>query len=361
MTTKYNLVKETIKSWIVEGKVAPHQKIMSENELVEHFSVSRHTVRQAIGELVNEGWLYREQGRGTFCAYREHLRRKHTDKMIGIVTTYISDYIFPSIIRGAESFLSSKGYSIILASTNNQIEEEKNCLQTLLGKNIDGLIIEPTRSAMYNSNLDYYLQLEANQIPYVMINATYPQLQPPSLTMDDELGGYIATKHLIDSGHKQIVGLFKTDDLQGVNRMKGFVRAHREHQLPITPSTIISFNTEEKEWKPQQELRELLSAKGSRPTGIVCYNDQIAISLLDVTRELKLRVPEDISMVGYDDSLLAEASEVKLTSIKHPQTIMGEEAAKMLLDIIEGKADRQTLPPVVYKPELVIRKSTQRV
>jgi GntR family transcriptional regulator of arabinose operon len=277
------------------------------------------------------------------------------------VTTYISDYIFPSIIRGAESYLSSKGYSIILASTNNDLAEERNILQTLLGKNIDGLIIEPTQSAMYNTNLDYYLQLEANRIPYVMINATYPQLQPPSLTMDDEQGGYLATKHLIELGHQRIVGLFKTDDLQGVNRMQGFVRAHREHQLPITPSTIISFNTKEKDWKPQQELREILTSQGSKPTGIVCYNDQIALSLLDVTRELMLRVPEDISIVGYDDSSLAEASEVKLTTIKHPQTAMGEDAANMLLDIIEGKVDRQTLLPIVYHPELVIRKSTQNV
>jgi GntR family transcriptional regulator of arabinose operon len=361
-TKKYEQIKEAIKSSILEGKIVPHQKISSENELVKEFRVSRHTVRQAIGELVNEGWLYRQQGKGTFCAERHQNHRPGNNKTIAIITTYISDYIFPSIIRGAESYLSSKGYSVLLASTNNQIEQETRCLQKVLAQPIEGLIVEPTKSAISNPNLNYYLNLELNRIPYVMINAYYPELSPLSITVDDEGGGYVATEHLIQLGHRRIIGVFKRDDLQGVKRMKGFVRAHRAFQLPIQPGMIVSFDTKEKyDGTLKKAVRHLLSSKRERPTAIFCYNDEIALQLFEVLREMRLKVPEDISIVGFDDSQLAEATEIKLTTVKHPKMLMGEDAAKLILEMIHSKKQITDITPIVYPAELVIRKSTASV
>ena len=132
--TKYNMVKEKITDWITSGKVKPGEKIYSENELVKMFGVSRHTVRQAVGDLVHEGWLYREQGAGTFCSFKKAeveqtvLPTQTNGKNIGVITTYISDYIFPSIIRGIESYLTAQGYSLTFACTDNDIEKEKQCL-----------------------------------------------------------------------------------------------------------------------------------------------------------------------------------------------------------------------------------------
>ncbi|MEW9673926.1 GntR family transcriptional regulator [Ammoniphilus sp. 3BR4] len=356
---KYSVVKEGIKKWILEEKYKPHEKIASENELADIFAVSRQTVRQAIGELVNEGWLYREQGRGTFCARRHdpEVAGRKSEKIIAVITTYISDYIFPSIIRGAESYLSEKGYSILLSSTNNSLESEMHCLQNILDRNIDGLIVEPTKSGGFNPNLNYYFTLENNKIPYVMINAYYSELNPISLTMDDETGGYLATEHLIRLGHKKIAGLFKTDDLQGINRMKGYVRAHREYHLPIEPEMILSYNTENKEFKLIQEAKQLMQGKGTpeKPTAFVCYNDEIALSLLDMARELGLHIPDDLSIVGYDDSTIATASE--LTTIQHPKARMGKDAAELILNMIESNKE-QKIEPIIYQPTLIVRQST---
>jgi GntR family transcriptional regulator of arabinose operon len=116
MATKLDKVKQEIKSRILDGTFQPNQKISSESELMKQFAVSRHTVRAAIGELVNKGWLYREQGAGTFCADRSmdsRLMSGSNQKNIAIITTFISEYIFPSIIRGAESYLSKHGYNVI--------------------------------------------------------------------------------------------------------------------------------------------------------------------------------------------------------------------------------------------------------
>ncbi|WP_202077684.1 substrate-binding domain-containing protein [Caldalkalibacillus salinus] len=365
MQTKYNKVKQAIRSQILDGTFVPHQKISSENELMKEFGVSRHTIRVAIGELVNEGWLYREQGAGTFCADRSLQDVKnHDQKNIAIMTTYISDYIFPEIIRGAESYLSSLGYQVSLFSTNNNLDNEKRVLENILTQGVDGLIIEPTKSAFSNPNINYYLNLERSNIPYIMVNAFYDELEPLCIMMDDEKGGFIQTEHLIEKGHRTILGFFQTDDMQGVKRMKGYIKAHRVHQIPINPKHMITYYSEEKKTKPIQELKNLLGNQEDKPTAIVGYNDELVLQLLDVLREQKIQVPRDMSIVGYDSSSLAQVSEVKLSSIHHPKHVMGETAAKMIVDLIRekhatSKKEKTELDSVIYEPELIIRQSTK--
>lgn len=367
MQTKYSIVKQAIKSKILDGTFQTHQKISSESELMKQFSVSRHTVRLAIGELVNQGWLYREQGAGTFCADRsneDQTKIVKDQKNIAIITTYISDYIFPSIIRGAESYLSQNGYHVSLFSTNNDHDNERRFLEKILTQHFDGVIVEPTKSAISNPNINYYLNLERQNIPYIMINAYYDELEPLSITLNDEQGGYLQTEHLIDLGHTNIVGFFKNDDGQGSKRMKGYLKAHRKHGLSINPNNIVLYKTEEKYQKPQDELEKILNLpEQERPTGLVCYNDELAIALLDVIRNKGVAVPEELSMIGFDDSFLAEVSEVKLTSVKHPQSEMGEAAAQMILNMVKdnngvSKKSKEPIESIVFEPELVLRNST---
>ncbi len=362
--TKVSMVKQKIKEWITDGKVSPGEKIYSENELVKMFEVSRHTVRQAVGDLVHEGWLTREQGAGTFVSQRQNKTQRSvsTGKNIGVITTYITDYIFPSIIKGIESYLSEHGYSLTFACTDNNPEKERQCLESMLNRSIDGLIVEPTRSSSYNPNLHYYLQMEQNNIPYLMINQYYPQLNPPHLILNDEKGGFIATEHLIKLGHQKVIGLFKSDDIQGLNRMQGFIRAFRENEISFFPEMIITYTTEEKDKILFKKLKDVLILEEKRPTGIICYNDEIAINVLNLLRELELKVPEDISIVGYDDSYLTEASETKITSVTHPKTEMGVEAAKWIVATVENRESEVVEnSQKMYEPELVIRNSTKAI
>lgn len=358
------MVKQKIKEWITDEKVSPGEKIYSENELVKMFEVSRHTVRQAVGDLVHEGWLTREQGAGTFVSQRQNKTERPvpTGKNIGVITTYITDYIFPSIIKGIESYLTDHGYSLTFACTDNNPEKERQCLESMLNRSIDGLIVEPTRSSGYNPNLHYYLQMEQNNIPYLMINQYYPQLNPPHLILNDEKGGFIATEHLIKLGHQKVIGLFKSDDIQGLNRMQGFIRAFRENEISFFPEMIITYTTEEKDKILLKKLKDVLILEEKRPTGIICYNDEIAINVLNLLRELELKVPEDISIVGYDDSYLTEASETKITSVTHPKTEMGVEAAKWIVATVENRESEVVEnSQKMYEPELVIRNSTKAI
>lgn len=359
--TKYSIVKDHILDWIKDGTVRPGEKIPPESELVQSFKVSRHTIRQAVGELVNEGYLYREQGSGTYCSQvlptleAEITERANNGKNIGVITTYMSDYIFPSIIRGIESHLASKGYTLTLSCTNNDVDKERQCLEMMLDRQIDGLIVEPTKSSNYNPNIKYYLELEQQNIPYLMINQYYSQLMPPHLMMDDERGGFLAAEHLINLGHERIIGLFKTDDLQGVYRMRGFLRAFREYNIPLEPELIITYTTEELISSFYDSIGRLFENGKHRPSAVVCYNDQLALSVLDQLRKLHLSVPRDVSLVGYDDSVLAVATEVKLTSIIHPKQELGRAAAERIIAAVEKK---EAPPSHIYEPELIIRNST---
>ena len=350
---KYTQLKEYIKDRILRGELSPGEKLASENDLARQFSLSRHTVRQALGELENEGLIYREQGRGTFCKPNF----KNTRPNIAVLTTYISDYIFPAIIKGIEEVFSSEGFNLILASTNNDQAKEAQCLESLMNQAIVALIVEPTKSAQASPNLRYYQELAANGIPYLMMHACYPELDPAYILMDDERCGYLAGEYLLQLGHRRIAGIFKSDDLQGVKRQRGFLAAFAAYGLTVDPELIGNYETEQLHSYPLQFGRSLLQ-RNPRPTAIVCYNDQIALEILDAIRDAGLKVPQDISLIGCDDSLLASASEVKLTTFRHPKAEMGCQAARFIIDMLNGKIEK---PSLIYHPELIIRSSCQSI
>lgn len=349
---KYHQLKEHFRKKIRAGEIAPGERLPSETELVRKFRLSRDTVRKAFGELEHEGWVFREQGRGTFCSFRE----KGNGRTIAVLTTYISNYIFPSIISGIERILSSAGYILILANTWNDRQKEAQRLENLLNHDISGLLIEPTKSAKSDLNRDYFYELQQRRIPFLFLHATYPELDSAYLVMDDEAGGFQATQHALQMGHRRIAGIFKADDLQGVRRQEGFHRAMKEFGCQVPEDFIGNYDTEQLFSFPYQYTRYLLQ-KDDPPTAIICYNDEIALKSIEAIRDSGRKVPEDISIIGYDNSHLAEASHPKLTSINHPKEEMGGRAAEMILDMILGKVDK---PRFTYPPELVVRSSCQR-
>lgn len=359
-THKYLVIKQEILKWIQSGRLKANDQMPSENEIAEQFQVSRQTVRQSLGELEQEGWLYRLQGKGTFVCIPT-AQTGHSVQTIGVITTYISNYIFPLIVRGAEAVLRNKGYRLVLSSTDNDKEKERESLSLMMRQPLSGLIIEPTKSAEGNPNLNYFLSLDYQQIPYIMINERYPEMNCPYIKMDDEEGGFLAAEHLIQLGHRRIAGFFKTDDLQGVNRLKGFIRAHHHYQVPLLPHLVIHYSTAEKQTKSYDAAIALLGSPEERPSSFVSYNDELALHLLGAIRHCGMSVPLDISLVGFDDSTLATATEVKLTTLSHPKTQLGTDAAELLIRMIEGKHNPKHVDAVVkiYKPELIIRESTR--
>ncbi|BCN30333.1 GntR family transcriptional regulator [Anaeromicropila herbilytica] len=355
---KYYILMEELKNAILSGKIKPGEKLPSENELSLKYSISRHTVRKALSILTNEGYIIAEHGKGTYCS--ERLKNHSASKNIAVVTTYISDYIFPRLIKGIDNVLTANGYSIILKNTGNSRKNEARCLDDIMTKNIDGLIIEPSKSDIYCKNINQYNNLDQLGIPYVFIQGTYQSLKDkPSILMDDMEGSYMLTKYLIELGHKSIVGIFKVDDSQGVLRHKGYVKALNEAGFPYDPDKVIWFHTEDRDIKPKESIKDIILSK-VQIDGIVCYNDQIAYEVIRELQDMNKKVPEDISVTGYDDSMIASNGPIKLTTIAHPKEKLGEMAAELLLEKIHGIDDNESKVARLIEPQMIIRESCMK-
>lgn len=353
--TKYNALADFLREEILMGSIRPGEKIPSENELAEKFSMSRHTVRKAISMLVNEGYLSARHGQGTYCVDRRAGRVRSGN--IGVITTYISEYIFPRIIQGIDKVLSGNGYSIILKNTGNDTGMEALCLKDILTKNVEGLIVEPTKSVLFSNNIKYYEALDSHRIPYIFIHGYYQLLENRSyILLDDAKGMYEAVGYLAGLGHRKIVGIFKADDIQGINRHKGYAKALNDAGLEYDPDNVIWFHTEDRETKPSQTVRHMIET-AQRIDAIACYNDQVAVRILKQLYDLGIKVPQDISVTGFDDSFLSENSPVELTTVTHPKEKLGELAAQILLQML--KDDDYLKKPVheILVPKLVIKGS----
>ncbi|MFD1449019.1 GntR family transcriptional regulator [Oceanobacillus profundus] len=349
---QYQVIMDDIKSKILSGEYNILEQIPTESALQETYNVSRHTVRKAILELSNEGFLRSEKGSGTYVSnqYQSKSTGNSNNKTIGVITTYISDYIFPSIIRGIEGRLNKDNYSLLLASTNNDVEQEKKALEMMLSYGVDGLIVEPTKSNLYNPNIAYYLSFIEQDIPFIMINAYYEELDVPFLCLDDVQSSYLATKEMISKGHTQIGLISKADDLQGKFRMKGYIKALGEAKLSFQPEHVFSYNTET---KPDlyANLKKFLIENRDVLTAIVCYNDEVGFVVVNLCRQLGISIPEELSIIGQDNSYIAQNANTKLTTLTHPQEEMGHDAADWVIKKLQGRKD--LLNEYYYQPVLI--------
>ncbi|MGL4694596.1 GntR family transcriptional regulator [Enterococcus larvae] len=358
MAAKYQQIANEIRTKILNEEYPVGSVISPELKLQESYQVSRHTIRQAIALLANEGFLRKEKGSGTYVDDRfktKDASEKRT-KTIGVITTYLSDYIFPSIIRGIEETLRENGYSLLLASTGNDPQQERKCLESMISQQVDGLIVEPTRSNQYNPNLSYYLSLKESGIPVVMINSHYEELDLPYISLDDVKAGFAATSFMLDQGIDQLALIVKIDDLQGKLRMKGFIEAFEKAKLMFDSANIFTYTTEEKQEVVARVVQRLLDETNTIK-GIVCYNDEIANSLAQSLTASGKQIPEDFAIIGQDDSYLSTAGEIPLTTISHPKEQLGRDAAQWMIRAIDKKIISDN---ILYDPQVIERQSTKK-
>lgn len=357
---KYYDLMEDLRKQILSGEIKPGEKLPSENELSAEYEVSRQTVRKALQILQNEGYIYAEHGRGTFCS--EMMRHTKQSKNIAVVTTYLSDYIFPRVIQGIDQVLTENGYSILLKNTRNSRSLEAKCLEELLQKDIDGLIIEPSKSQIFCKHMNLYEMLDQYEIPYVFIQGSYSQMKKkPHILLNDCRGSFLLTEYLISLGHRDIVGVFKADDAQGQERHKGYVQALQKAGIAYDPDKVVWFYTEDRKTHPFEKMRQMAGEREKLYfDAVVAYNDQIALGIIKALEEEGLNCPEDVSVTGYDNSYLASTGKIPLTTVAHPQERLGGMAAELLLKLIkEGNTEAEE-NHILIEPELIIRSSCKK-
>jgi GntR family transcriptional regulator of arabinose operon len=226
------------------------------------------------------------------------------------------------------------------------VDNERDILNMLLMKPIDGIIVEGTKTALPNPNIDLYHGIKKANIPLVFINGYYPEFKPAVYVVaDDRAGGMAAVSLLISKGRKNIAGVFKSDDIQGHRRYAGYAEALREAHISIRDDHVLWYTTETREKLIRTALPELLRGCDA----VVCYNDEIAIQVLDILKENAVRVPDTIAVVSFDGSVFSTVSSPKLTSFLLKKEDVGRIAAAKLVNMIKGFEEKPYVIPWIVE------------
>jgi DNA-binding LacI/PurR family transcriptional regulator len=332
---------------------------VSIKDIAEAAGVSHSTVSRALGDspLVKAETKTRIQRLAQEMGYTPDAiaRSLVTQKTltVGVVVTTITDPFVAEVVQGIEDAAHENGYSVILASSNAEPDRELAAVEMLRSKRVDCLIVTSSRvGALY---LDH---LERIGVPVVLVNNHNQQSgrYTFSISVDNQHGGRVATRHLIERGHRRIGYVTgPADHSDDADRMAGYRQALEEAGLPFRADWILSGNGR---LDGGEQALDALVRLDPPPTAVFCYNDMTAIGLMCAARRAGFALPQDLALVGFDDIPLASRVFPPLTTLAQPQRDMGHQAMHMALELIHGPEESESFDDVLIKGKLIVRETT---
>lgn len=346
MSAKYIQLANLLKN-LIEKNAGDTFKLPTEAALCQKYGVSRQTVRKALSVLEEEHLIEKRRGSGSYSTGLSGEAEKDT---VAVLVCSDTEYIYPELLADLRTRLQENGLSCTVHVTDNQISREREILQQLLEHPVRGILSEGCKTAFPTPNHDLYSRLAQKGTSILFFRGNYSNLPDyPSVKDDNYEGGYYLGKYLASLGHKKIAGIFKGDDIQGFERCFGLFSALRDENISFCEECICFFDTAQLIGLQKKQdtgfLSEFILKQLKNSTAVVCYNDEIAYWLIKELAYKNLRVPEDISIVCFDNSYLSELSTVQITSLSHKNHEMGTVAAQMLIKLMKGQpAASQKLP-----------------
>ncbi|HCE2129804.1 transcriptional repressor PurR [Vibrio parahaemolyticus] len=315
---------------------------------VSHVINKTRFVSEEISERVNNA--AKELNYYAPSALARSLKVNRT-KTIGMLVTTSTNPFFGEVVKGVERSCYHKGYSLILCNTEGDNERMRQSINTLLQKRVDGLIL--MCSSLEGERIDVFERYP--DIPVVVMDWG-PMLFTSDKIQDNSLrGGYLAAKYLIDCGHTEIGCI--TGPLikhQAQMRYEGYKRAMNEAGLEFNANWIIESDFEcEGGYHAFKQMAE----RGTLPSSIFVSNDMMAMGVINAANELGIKVPDDLSIIGYDDIHIAKFMSPSLTTIHQPKYRLGQAAVETLVRRLDDKSNEAQV--VQLEPTLVIRNSVK--
>jgi len=270
---------------------------------------------------------------------------------IGLIIPEIVHYFFSQVISGIEDVANDAGYHIIICQSNESFSREVKNVQALLSSRIEGLLLSVSKETR---NLDHLKNLRNKNIPIVFFDRVPNDFQADHVIIDDFKGAYLAVKHLIDVGCRQIAHLGTSKDMGiGLERYNGYLQALKDHRLTVNEHLIIDCDT----YKAARLITRKLIYGSDPVDGIFAVNDRTAIGALQTAKECGIKIPREMAIVGFSNGIYSNMTDPPLTTVEQFGYQMGQDAARMLLDRLFSK---ENYPPQrkLIKPELIIRGST---
>jgi LacI family transcriptional regulator len=304
-------------------------------------AVTRMRVQAAIAEL---GFVRNESARQL---------RAGRSRSIAYVVLDAGNPFFTDVARGIEEAAQAAGMALFLCNSNQDPQRERDYLDLLLEQRVQGVLITPV-----NPDLSQLDTLRSRGMPVVLVDRAPAEVDVCCVDVDDVLGGDLAVRHLLESGHRRIGfvgGPFFIPQVR--DRHQGALRALKRVRRPA--DSLVVLETDGLNVREGRRAGERLAGlpAGRRPTAVFCANDLLALGLLQEMTRQGQQVPKDLTIVGYDDIEFTEAAAVPLTSVRQPRHLIGRTAAELLLEEAAGGAEHAH-KRVQFQPELVVRASS---
>ena len=354
----YEQIEKIIKNKIKSGELKPGDQIGSHHELTKEFNVSLITIKKALSNLVKENVLFTRIGKGTYVAEKQAVSTTLSGhKTIGLVLQDLNHPFFTKIVHGLEERAYELGFNLLISNSSGKIEKEESQIEHFRKIGVDALTIG-SLSLQYRAT-EAIQKLHNDNFPYVM----FSYMHDPDywyVGINQELGGYIAAEHLIKLGYKSIAyAHVGKGNLLSEVRKNGYTRALMEYDRPYIAENIFYMSDEytdrsmtrfELGYKFGKEFKSLYK----RPDALFLYSDLVALGFAQAVQEEGLSIPDDIAIIGFDNTEIGQFSSVPLTTIHSPAHKIG----KTVVDILNKRLTGNDVSNrTIFKPTLVVRES----
>ncbi len=342
---KYQNLKDYLIAKIRSGGLAGSGRLDSEPQLCERFSLSRNTIRQAIQELENEGYVYRIHGKGTFIRNATPVTSRKIALMI-YDTAYMAHPVTGGLIRGIDETLSRNGYILDILASKRSFHDE-NLMR--LAESYAGFLI-----GTYQLDELMLAELEKISLPHLFVK-NYPMNHDVhAARINFTHAGFLAAEHLIRTGCGNLALIYSGDRIAISAEFKeGVYSAALEHGARLRRENIFIADFSDRLAIP--EICAELLRHEDRPDGMICASDELAIALLAELKRHGVSVPGDISVIGCNNTENSTLTTPPLSTVDIPVMELGRRSADLLLRMIHG----ETAQPELLEPSLVIRGSTR--
>ncbi|MBB6670882.1 GntR family transcriptional regulator [Cohnella nanjingensis] len=370
----YTQIRQYIRDQIERKAWLPGDRIPSENELAGRFNVSRITVKNALSKLNEEGLIFRVQGKGSFISpdpFGEPLIYA-PDAALGGKNKGLVAYLMPRLVNsftarmldGVEAELAKHGYRLIFCKTKDSQEIEKEVLQEVIQLGVKGIIIFPVDGETYSEDI---LRLTLIDFPLVVIDRYLRGIETNCVYADNVEGARMATEHLISLNHTKIGFLSTvypgTTSLE--DRLVGYEKALAEHHIPVehrlrlthfAPEPMNTVLDEGIADETAKKEMQLYLKENPDMSAVFAVNSAVGLTLIEAAVDMGIRVPEDLSVVFFDNYELAALSAIPPTCVSQDELEIGKEAVRLLVSVIDNPKKERSR--VVLPNKLIVRKST---
>lgn len=287
----------------------------------------------------------------------QSLKKGHS-KSIGIVLSSVDNQFFSQVINGIESEAYSQGYNVIFTQTHESYELELKNISHLTHRSIDGLLISLSTET---NDVEHLTKLQAQGLPIVLFDRISDAIETHKVVADNFKGAYEATQHLIDSGYQRIAHITSTSYTSVTKeRLMGYKQALTDNHIDINEDYIKYCHHGGMDLSENQQLLHELLTLPLRPDAIFTTWDKITTTTLSILRQLKIRIPEDIALLGFTNTLLADDLNPSLSAVHQPAFEMGRKATEMLLSLINSKYPVTEFETITLPTKLFTRNSTAK-